>query len=99
MLSRDEARKITDRVLAFTAFPECTVTITNSETASIRYALNSVTTSGFQVDQELAISVTKDSKTGSTSLSEFDDKSLRDAMKRAEELRSEERRVGKECRS
>jgi predicted Zn-dependent protease len=86
MLAREEARKMTDRVLAFTAFPECTVTIANSETASIRYALNSVTTSGFQVDQELAISVTKDNKTGSTSVSEFDDKSLREAMRRAEQL-------------
>jgi predicted Zn-dependent protease len=86
MLTREEAKRITDRVLGFTAFPECTVTIDNSETASIRYALNSVTTSGFQVDQELAISVTKDNKTGSTSLSEFDDKSLSEAMKRAEQL-------------
>ena len=50
MLTREEAKRITERVLAFTAFPECGVTIRNSETASIRYALNSVTTSGFQVD-------------------------------------------------
>jgi predicted Zn-dependent protease len=86
MLTREEAKKITDRVLGFTAFPECTVTLDNSETATIRYALNGVTTSGFQVDQALSISVTKDNKTGSTSLSEFDDRSLREAMKRAEQL-------------
>lgn len=86
MLTREEAKKITDRVLALTSFPECSVELTNSETASIRFALNSVTTSGFQVDQALAISVTKENKTGSTSLSEFDDKSLRNAMRRAEEL-------------
>jgi predicted Zn-dependent protease len=86
MLTREEAKKITERVLGFTTFPECTVTIEHSETASIRFALNGVTTSGFQVDQALSISVTKDNKTGSTSLSEFDDKSLREAMKRAEQL-------------
>jgi predicted Zn-dependent protease len=86
MLTREEAKKITDRVLGFTTFPECSVTIENSETASIRFALNGVTTSGFQVDQALSISVSKDNKTGSTSLSEFDDKSVRDAMKRAEQL-------------
>ena len=86
MLTREEAKKITDRVLGFTAFPECSVRLEYSEDASIRFALNSVTTSGFQVDQELAISVTKDNKTGSTSLSEFDDKSLREAVKRAEQL-------------
>src|SRR5438067_40096 len=86
MLTREEAKKITDRVLAMTAFPECTVTLRNVETDSIRYALNSVTTSGFQVTQSLSISVTRDNKTGSISLSEFDDKSLREAMKRAEQL-------------
>lgn len=86
MLTREEAKKITDRVLAFTTFQECSVSLYNSETASIRYALNSVTTSGFQVVQSLSISATKDNKTGSISLSEFDDKSLRDAVKRAEEL-------------
>ncbi len=86
MLTREEAKKITDRVLALTTFPECAVSLRNSETASIRYAVNSVTTSGFQVEQQLSISVTKDKKTGSTSVTEFDDKSLRDAMKRAEQL-------------
>ncbi len=86
MLTRAEAKKITDRVLALTTFPECTVSVRNAETDSIRYALNSVTTSGFQVVQSLSISVTKDNKTGSISLSEFDDKSLREAMKRAEQL-------------
>jgi predicted Zn-dependent protease len=86
MLTREEAKKITDRVLAFTTFQECSVSLLNRETVSIRYALNSVTTSGFQVAQALSISVTKDNKTGSISLSEFDDKSLSDAVKRAEEL-------------
>ena len=86
MLTREEAKKITDRVLGFTTFPECSVSLRNSETCSIRYALNGVTTSGFQVAQTVSISVTKDNKTGSTYLSEFDDKSLRDAMRRAEQL-------------
>lgn len=86
MLTRDEAKRITDRVLALTAFPECEVSLYDSESCSIRFALNGVTTSGYQVEQSLYISVTKDNKTGHTSLTEFDDKSLRDAMKRAEEL-------------
>ncbi len=86
MLSREEAKKITDRVLSFTSFPDCTVLLVNSETASIRFALNSVTTSGFQVSQAIEIQVTKDNKTGITTLSEFDDKSVREAVRRAEQL-------------
>ena len=86
MLTREEAKKITDRVLGFTTFPECAVSLRNSETSSIRFALNGVTTSGFQVVQSLSIQVTRDNKTGSISLSEFDDTSLRNAVKRAEQL-------------
>lgn len=86
MLTREQAKKITDRVLALATFPECDVSLYNSEAASIRYALNGVTTSGFQVEQSLSIAVTKDQKTGHTSLSEFDDKSLEDAVRRAEQL-------------
>ena len=86
MLTREEAKKLTDRVLSMTKFPECSVSLNYSEAASIRFALNGVTTSGFQVSQSIAISVSKDNKTGSTSLAEFDDKSLRAAMQRAEQL-------------
>lgn len=88
MLTREEAKKITDKVLGMTTFPDCEVGLSYSEGASIRFALNGITTSGFQVDQRLSISVTKDNKTGRTSLSEFDDKSLKDAMQRAEQLSS-----------
>jgi len=86
MLTREEAKKLTDRVLSMTKFPECSLSLFSGETVSIRFALNGVTTSGFQVGQGIAISVTKDNKTGSTSLTEFDDKSLRAAMQRAEQL-------------
>jgi predicted Zn-dependent protease len=86
MLTREEAKKITDRVLSFTTLPECALSLSSSENAFIRYALNGITTSGYQVEQTLSISVSKEGKTGSTSVTEFDDKSLHDAVKRAEEL-------------
>lgn len=86
MLTREEAKKITDRVLSFVTLPECSLSLTSAENAFIRYALNGITTSGYQVEQALSIVVSKEGKTGSTSVTEFDDKSLRDAMRRAEDL-------------
>jgi predicted Zn-dependent protease len=86
MLTRAEAKKITDHVLSFATLPDCSLGLSSSENVFIRYALNGITTSGYQVEQRLSISVEKEGKTGFTSTTEFDDKSLRDAVKRAEDL-------------
>jgi predicted Zn-dependent protease len=86
MLTRDEAQKLTARALSFSTFPECDISLTSSETAFTRFALNGVTTSGFTAERSLYISSTRDGKTGNTEVDEFDDKSLRDAVRRTEEL-------------
>lgn len=86
MLTREEAKKITDRALSFAATPDCSITLISAENASIRFALNGITTSGYQVQQELMITAIKDSRTGTTSITEFDDASLRTAMRNAAHL-------------
>ena len=86
MLTREEAKTLAGRALSFSTFPECEVNLESSESAFIRFALNGVTTSGFVVERSLSISSTRDGKTGSTQMDEFDDKSLREAVRRTEEL-------------
>ncbi len=86
MLTRDQAKKLTEKVLSFSTFPECEIRLASSEQASMRFALNGVTTSGYTIDQSLAITSVKDGQAGSTSVTEFDDASLRDAIKRSEQL-------------
>jgi predicted Zn-dependent protease len=86
MLTREEAQTLAKKTIALTSFPECSVQISSSEDAFIRFALNGVTTSGFVATQSMFISVTKDRQTGSTSVDELDEKSVKDAVQRAEQL-------------
>src|SRR5579862_1297099 len=86
MLSKEESKKLADKALSFSTFPECEVNVSSSEAAFIRFALNGITTSGFTVEQSMSISSVRDGKRGSTSVDEFDDRSLREAVQRTEQL-------------
>src|SRR5258708_12932093 len=86
MLTREQAKKLSEKALSFSTFPECELRIDCLERASIRFALNGVTTSGFTVEQWMTITSEREGKSGSTTLDEFDDKSLREAVKFTERL-------------
>lgn len=86
MLTKDQFEALAKKAIGFTTFPECTINLADTENAFIRFALNGVTTSGFVVQQSMSISVSKAGKTGSTSVDEFDEKAIRDAVRAAEQL-------------
>ena len=86
MLTREQAQKLAEKTISFTSFPQCQVGIGSSEDAFVRFALNGITTSGFVARQFLSVSVTRDARTGNANVDQFDDNSLRDAVKRAEQL-------------
>ena len=86
MLTRDEAKKLTDKVLSYSTFPECDVSISTNEDASIRFALNGITTSGYTLERSLTIVSGKDGRVGATSIDEFDDATIAEAVKRTEKL-------------
>ena len=86
MLTRDEAKRLTDKVLSYSTFPECDVSLSTTEQASVRFALNGVTTSGYTIERSLSITSGKDGKTGATAINEFDDATIKAAVKRTEEL-------------
>jgi predicted Zn-dependent protease len=86
MLTKDQFQALAKKAIGFTSFPECSVNLSNTENAFIRFALNGVTTSGFVAEQSMSISVTKDRKTGSTSVDEFDETAIRNAVQAAEQL-------------
>ena len=86
MLNREQAKKLIEKAISFSTFPDCDVRIDYLEQSSIRFALNGITTSGFTVEQWMTISSERDGKSGSTTLSEFDDRSLREAVKLTEQL-------------
>ena len=86
MLTQDQFQELAKKAIGFTTFPECSLSLVSTEDAFIRFALNGVTTSGFVAKQSMSISVTKDKQTGSTSVDEFDEKAIREAVRAAEQL-------------
>jgi len=86
MLTRDEAQKLAQKLIDFSTFPECSVSINATEQAYTRFANNGITTASFSRRHSATISVTRDSQTGSYSVNELEEDSLRKAVKKAEEL-------------
>ena len=86
MLTNEEAQKLSAKVIGLATFPECHVTIAASEQAYTRFANNGITTASFNLRHTLSIVVTREGRSGSMAVNDFDDASLKNAVKQAEEL-------------
>lgn len=86
ILTKEEAKKIIDKVLAFSKADEMVVALNGSRTGNIRYARNSVSTSGESTDMSLAVTAVFGKKSGTSTINEFDDASLEKTVRRAEEI-------------
>ena len=86
ILSKEEAQTLLKKVLAYSKADECTVSLNGSDSGNIRYALNAISTSGDISTLSLAVNSTFGKKTGTASINEFDDESLKKVVQRAEEL-------------
>lgn len=86
ILSREEAKKIIDKVLSYAKADETAVSLGGSKTGNIRYARNTVSTSGESVNLSLAVTSVFGKKSGTATINEFDDQSLEKTVRRAEEI-------------
>lgn len=86
MLSKEQAKKIIDKVLSYSKADEMSVTLSGSRTGNIRYARNSVSTSGETTNLSLSITAVYGKRTGTATINEFDDASLEKTVRRAEEI-------------
>src|SRR5580658_5691581 len=86
MLTRDEAQQLAKKLIGYSTFPDCQVTITASEQAYTRFANNGITTASFNLRHNVAIALTRDGHTGDIAVNDLDDDSLRAAVRKAEEL-------------
>jgi predicted Zn-dependent protease len=86
VLTKDEAKRLAGKVLSYSTFPDCDISINSIENAFIRFARNGVTTSGFTIEQSMSITSEREGRAGTTTVGEFDDASLREAVKRTEQL-------------
>lgn len=84
--TKEEARQILEKALSFSSADTCEITLGGSESGNIRYARNTVTTSGHQSNQTMAVSSSYGNKSGTATIDEFDDASLEKVVKRSEEL-------------
>lgn len=81
-----QAKAILDKVIKLSKADECTATLDGSVTGNIRYARNSVSTSGIVSNCELAVRVAFGKRVGTATINEFDDAALAKVVKRAEDL-------------
>lgn len=86
IFTKEEARRIMEKALSFSKADACEISMSGSESGNIRYARNTVSTSGHRSNQSLSIQSSFGKKSGSASIDEFDDASLEKVVRRAEEL-------------
>ncbi len=84
--TESEARKLLEKALSFSKADECEVSLQGSIEGNIRYARNTVSTSGEVNDVNLAVQSSFGKRTGTATINEFDDASLEKVVRRAEEL-------------
>ena len=86
ILSKEEAKQILEKVMSFSTADSLEAGLSGSGRGNIRYARNTVTTSGFNDDISLGVTANFGKKSASSTINEFDDESLKKVVKRAEEL-------------
>jgi predicted Zn-dependent protease len=86
ILTKDEAFALLKKVLSYSKADECEVNLSGTDNGNIRYARNSVSTSGKVSQRTLVVSSAFGKKLGIATINEFDDASLEKAVRRAEEL-------------
>ncbi len=86
LLTEAEAKRIIDKVLAYSKADEMSVNMSGGRRGNIRYARNAVSTSGESTNLSLAVTAAFGKKTGTATINEFDDASLEKTVRRAEEV-------------
>ena len=86
IMTEKQAKELLARVLELSEADECECNLAGSNQGNIRYARNTVTTSGEVSDVTLLVQSSFGKRTGSATINEFDDASLESVVRRSEEL-------------
>lgn len=84
--TREEAKRLTDRILSYSKAPECEVVADLTQAGHTRFAANDVTTSGSASDLMIAITSRGQGRSGTTRINDTDPEVLKRAVARSEEL-------------
>ena len=85
ILNKEEAQAILRKVLSYSQADECEVNLSGTEGGNIRYARNSVSTSGAEENTSLAIESRFGKRAGTATINEFDDAALQKLVRQSEE--------------
>ncbi len=85
-LTRDQARALTQRVLAFSSSDEMRVSVSSGSSANTRFAVNQISTAGDNTNVSVTVRAIFGKQAGSATTNRLDDDSLRALVQRAESL-------------
>lgn len=85
-LSESEAKAITQKLLSFASAPETIVTLTPTRAGNTRFSRNEAQTSGASETMNVGVQSFYGLKKGVATTDQFDERSLEECVKRAEEL-------------
>jgi predicted Zn-dependent protease len=86
ILTEEQARALLTKALSYSKADQCEIVVTGGDSANIRYARNSVSTSGSINRNTMIVSSAFGKKLGTATINEFDDASLEKVIRRSEEL-------------
>jgi len=86
IFTEQKAKELMTKVIALSKADECECNLNGSNAGNIRYARNTVSTSGEVNDVTLAVQSCFGKRTGTATINEFDDASLEKVVRRSEEL-------------
>ena len=86
IISEDDCRALLKKALSYSKADECEITFNGSDSGNLRYARNTVSTSGAISQTSMGISSAFGKKLGIVTTNEYDDASIQNAVKRSEEL-------------
>ncbi|WP_426670852.1 TldD/PmbA family protein [Mucilaginibacter sp. McL0603] len=86
ILSEDDCRALLKKALSYSKADECEININGSDGGNLRYARNTVSTSGAISQTSMAISSAFGKKLGIVTTNEYDDASIEKAVRLSEEL-------------
>jgi predicted Zn-dependent protease len=85
-VTEEEARRVVQRVLASSQADEVEVSLQSEQATNLRFARNSLSTSGFYSDQTLRVESRFGKRRASATVNQLDDASLTAAVRRSEAL-------------
>ncbi len=86
ILSKEEAKRILEKALSFSEADGCEISLGGSNSGNVRYARNTITTSGVSSNLSMSVQSNYGKKVGTATINELDEDSLRKVIKRSEEI-------------